>query len=188
LIVAEGKGVETPVERSAKQAVVDTLRGELQKSTVAIVCGFQGIKVSEVDSVRRQLRAQGIKYQVVKNTLAALAMDGTPMRNALEPHLKGSTALVWASEDPSAPSKVLNKLVKDIGALKIKAGYLDGRTLNATEVEALASMPGKQELRGMLVCLFVTPATNFVRVLSTSGPGAKFVRLLEARRKALAGE
>ena len=180
--------METPVERSAKQTVVDTLRGELSKSTVAIVCGFQGIKVSEVDNVRRQLRAKGIKYQVVKNTLAALAMEGTPMRKALEPHLKGSTALVWAAEDPSAPSKVLNKLVKDIGALTIKAGYLDGRTLNATEVEALATMPGKQELRGMLLSVFLAPATSFVRVLSSSGPGAKFVRLLEARRASLASE
>lgn len=153
---------------------------------MAIVCDFKGIKVAEVDKVRSQLRKEGVEYQVVKNTLAGLAMDGTPMRAALEPHLVGPTALVFTSEDPTAPARVLTKLAKDIAALKIKAGYLDGRALTTKEVEELASMPGKPELRARLLALFNAPATNFVRVLT--GVPAQFVRLLEARRTQLAGE
>jgi large subunit ribosomal protein L10 len=178
--------VETPVDRAAKQNVIDDLRGRLAKSMVAIVCEFRGIKVSEVDTVRRALRKEKVEYKVVKNTLAALAMDGTPMRKALEPHLVGPTALVWANEDPAAPSKVLNKLTKDIAALKVKAGYLDGRALNPQQVQDLASLPGKNELRAMFLGLLNAPATSFVRVLS--GVPSQFVRVLEARRKQLAGE
>src|SRR5258706_10805897 len=107
------------------------------------------------------------------------------MRKALDPFLVGPTAIAFTTEDPTAPARILTKLAKEIAALKIKAGYLEGRALDPKEVEALASMPGKPELQAKLLGLFMAPATNFVRVLT--GVPAQFVRLLEARRKQLAG-
>jgi large subunit ribosomal protein L10 len=170
------------VERSEKQAVIDVLKGKLSKASVAIVCDFKGIKVAEVDQVRSQLRKEGVEYQVVKNTLAGLAMDES-MRKALDPYLVGPTALAFTPDDPTAPARVLSKLSKDIAALKIKAGYLEGRALSAQDVEDLANMPGKPELRAKILGLFNAPATNFVRVLT--GVPAQFVRLLAAREKQL---
>ena len=176
--------METPVERTEKQAVVELLRGKLSKAAVAVICDFKGIKVAEVDQVRSQLRKEGVEYQVVKNTLAGLAMSES-MRKALDPFLVGPTAIAFTTQDPTAPARILTKLAKDIAALKIKAGYLEGRALSVKDVEALASMPGKPALQAMLLGLFAAPATGFVRVLS--GVPAQFARLLEARRKQLAG-
>jgi large subunit ribosomal protein L10 len=170
------------VERSEKQAIVDVLKGKLAKAAVAVVCDFKGIKVAEVDRVRSQLRNEGVEYQVVKNTLVGLAMNES-MRKALDPYLVGPTAIAFTSEDPTAPARILTKLAKDIAALKIKAGYLEGRALNAKEVDDLASMPGKPVLQAKLLGLFAAPATGFVRVLS--GVPSQFVRLLAAREKSL---
>lgn len=172
------------MERSEKQVVIETLKGKLSKAAVAVVCDFKGIKVSEVDQVRSQLRKEGVEYQVVKNTLAGLAMNES-MRKALDPYLVGPTAIAFTTEDPTAPARVLTKLSKDIAALKIKAGYLEGRALTAKDVESLASMPGKPELQAKLLGLFMEPAAQFVRVLV--GVPSQFVRLLAAREKQLAG-
>ena len=170
------------MERSQKQVVIEALRGKLAKAAVAVVCDFKGIKVSEVDTVRSQLRKEGVEYQVVKNTLAGLAMDDS-MRKALDPFLVGPTAIAFTDGDPTAPARILTHLAKTIVSLKVKAGYLEGRALSAKDIEALASMPGKPELQAMLLGLFMEPATQFVRVLT--GVPSQFVRLLEARRKSL---
>lgn len=174
------------MDRTQKQGIVDALRERLGKSQVAILCDFRGLKVEEVNRVRSELYKESVGYQVVKNTLAALAMEGTPMLDALRPYLAGPTAIAYTHEDPTAPAKVLTRLVKDLPNLTIKGGYLDGRALSAKDVESLASMPGKAELRAKLLGLFAAPASSFVRVLA--GVPSQFVRLLEARRKQLAGE
>jgi large subunit ribosomal protein L10 len=184
-LTARGKGVETPVERTEKQNVIEGLRAELATSQVAVLCDFRGMKVAEVNQLRAELFKSGVEYKVVKNTLARIAMDGTPMLKALQPFLEGPTAIAYSREDPTAPARVLTKMAKEIQALKVKAGYLDGRALNPKDVESLASMPGKAELRARLLGLFSAPASGFVRVLS--GVPAQFARLLEARRKQLEG-
>ena len=174
------------MNRTEKKEIVDELREKLARSQVAILCGFRGMKVEEVNRLRTELFKEAVEYRVVKNTLARLAMEGTPMLPALKPHLEGPTAIAFTSEDPTAPAKVLSKLARDLPTLKIKAGYLDGRGLSPSEVESLATMPGKPELRAKLLGLFCAPASSFVRVLAAVP--AQFVRLLEARRKDLEGQ
>jgi large subunit ribosomal protein L10 len=171
------------VNRTEKQDIAANLRAKLARSQMAVLCDFRGMKVEEVNRLRTELYKEAVEYRVVKNTLARLAMQGTPMLPALEPHLEGPTAIAFTAEDPIAPAKVLTKLAKDLPALKIKAGYLDGRGLTPAEVEALASMPGKADLRARLLGLLNAPASALVRVLG--GVPAQFVRLLEARRKQL---
>jgi large subunit ribosomal protein L10 len=172
------------VERHEKKEVIEELRAELAKSQVAILCGFRGMKVAEVNQLRAEFHKQAVEYRVVKNTLAKLAMGGTPMLKALEKHLEGPTAIAYSSEDPAAPARVLTKMAKDIPNLSVKGGYVDGRALNPKEVEDLASMPGKPELRARFLGLLNAPASGFVRVLVAAQSG--FARVLEARRKQLA--
>lgn len=174
------------MNRTEKQEIVDELRAKLAQSQVAILCGFRGMKVQEVNRLRTELFKEAVEYRVVKNTLARLAMEGTPMLPALKPYLEGPTAIAFTAEDPTAPARVLAKLARELPALKIKAGYLEGRGLSPAEVESLASMPGKAELRAKLLGLFSAPASSFVRVLCAVP--AQFVRLLEARRKELEGQ
>lgn len=174
------------MERHEKQEIVSALRAKLAQSPVAILCDFRGMKVSEVDRLRTELHKEQVRYQVVKNTLARQAMEGTPMLRALEAHLAGPTAIAYAHEDPTAPAKVLVRMAKEIPALVIKGGSLDGKALTPKDVESLASMPGKAELRAKFLGLLMAPASSVVRVLA--GVPAQLVRVLEARRKQLAGE
>jgi len=174
------------VERSEKQQVIEELRATLAKSPVAVACDFRGMKVSEVDRLRNELHKEHVKYRVVKNTLARIAMADTPMLKALEKHLVGPTAVAFHAEDPTAPAKVLVKMAKEIATLKIKGGYVDGQALDSKGVESLATMPGKPELRARFLGLLMAPASSLVRVLA--GVPSQFVRVLEARRKQQAGE
>jgi large subunit ribosomal protein L10 len=131
---------------------------------------------------RRALRAENVQYEVVKNTLVRKAVVGTRLEG-LAPHFKGNTAIAFHPEDPVAPARVITKFMKENPKLVLKAGWLDGRVLDASGVQALATLPGKQELRSRLLSVVIGVPTAFVRVL-TAGPSA-FVRVLEARRQQL---
>lgn len=172
------------MEREDKTKIIEEMRTDLAKSAVVLCVDFRGLKVGEVTGLRRELRKEGVTYRVVKNTLARNAMDDT-MRKALEKHVRGPTALAYSFDDPVAPARVLAKAAKSLPKLTIKAGYLSGRPLTPPEVEQLAAMPGRNELRAMFLGLLVAPAAKFVRVLA-AGPAA-FVRLLDARKRSLEG-
>lgn len=174
------------MERTKKEEIVAELRAKLEKAPVAILCDFRGMKVADVDQLRRELWKEGVEYRVVKNTLARLAMEKTPMLEALEPHLGGPTAIAFAQEDPVAPARVLARMAKEIAALTIKGGYLDGRALDRKGVEQLATMPGKAELRARFLGLLCAPASSLLRVFA--GVPTGLARVLEARRRQLAGE
>lgn len=169
------------MDRATKKQVIQELRDSLGPSPVAILCDFRGVKVEQVNHLRAELHKGGVQYRVVKNTLAKLAIEGTPMAEALDAHLVGPTAIAYHHEDPVTPAKILVKMVKEIPALSLKGGYLDGKALDAAGVEQLATMPGKDELRAQLLAMFNAPATSLVRVLSEGY--AQMVRVLEARRK-----
>lgn len=172
------------MNRTDKTAEIDRLKAALQGVPAVVLADFRGMTVEQTNSLRRVFRAEGVHYEVVKNTLVRQAIAGTRME-PLGPQFKGNTAIAFHREDPVAPARVLTKFLKDTGDQKasIKAGWLDGKVLDVAGVGALAKLPGKQELRGKMLSVFVGVPTAFVRVLS-AGPAA-FVRVLAARQAQL---
>lgn len=170
------------MNREEKSAVVDRIRTSLDGAPSVILTDFCGLKVSETDELRSELRANEIRFEVVKNTLAQRAVMGTPMEG-LNEHFRGNTAIVYHQEDPVAPARFITKFVKDHAKLKVKAGWLDGKIIDGAGVEALSKLPGKDELRAQLLSVLVGTPTQFVRVLQ-AGPAA-FARLLQARADSL---
>ena len=131
--------------RQQKENEIDQLQREFQQSPNALLVGFQGIKVTDDERLRRELREAKLSYRVVKNTLAIRASEGTPMAQVKD-NFVGSTAIALSPNDPVTLAKVLSKWAKESPVFSFKAGIVEGRVIDVKDIEALANMPSKEEL------------------------------------------
>jgi large subunit ribosomal protein L10 len=177
------------MERATKDVQVGEIRARFDKMTAAVLVDFKGMTVENVTKLRAEFRKAGVDYKVVKNTLVKVALKDTPLSGKLDKALEGMTGIAWSYEDPSSGAKVVKAFRKDAAGekLQIKAGLIDGALLDAKGVEEqLASMPGKNELRAMLLATMQAPLQKFVALLSA--PAQNFVYLLSAKEREGAGE
>ena len=152
--------------RERKQEDLNALTEELGKSKSAMIVSFNKLTVNKDQEFRNQLRDAGAKYQVVKNTIARLAVKGTPYENASE-FFKGVTGIVWTENDPVVLSKTISKFVKDNADIyTLKAGIVDGRVVSQKQVEAIASLPSKEELISKLLFVINAQAQRIVTVIN----------------------
>lgn len=152
--------------REKKQADLNALAEELNNSKSAMIVSFNKLTVTKDQEFRHQLSEVGAKYQVVKNTIARLAVKGTPYEDASE-HFKGVTAIAWTENDPVILSKTISKFIKANGDFyTLKAGVVDGRVVNSAQVEAIASLPSKEELISKLLFVLNAQAQRIVTVIN----------------------
>jgi len=166
------------VNRQDKQNVVETLHTAWTEATAGVVTHYRGLTVSEMGSLRRDLRSAKVKMQVVKNTLARRAAEGTDFAVA-EEFFSGPTAIAYGT-DPVALAKALFDFAKSNEALKILGGVLDGKKLEEADVKVLASLPSREVLLAKMLCSMQSPLSGFVRTLNEVP--ASFVRTLAAVR------
>lgn len=133
----------------AKKAKVAAIKDTFDNANSTVIVDARGLTVEEDTELRQALRKEGVKYQVLKNTLLTKAVEGTEMEG-LKAMLKGPTA-VATSEDYTAAAKVLSDFAKKFQNLEIKGGYCDGEVLDVKGVEKLANVPGKEQLLSMLL-------------------------------------
>ena len=153
------------VTRAEKTTELESLAGAFKGHDVAILIDYKGINVPQVTQLRTDLRKAKATYKVVKNSLARRALKGTAFE-PLSSHFEGMTAVAYTKEDPVALAKALTAFMKTAPTLKIKAAVVQGQTIQAAEVSALATMPGKPELYAKLLFLLQAPMVNLVRVLN----------------------
>lgn len=152
--------------KAQKQKDLEALTQEFQQATAGMLVGFKKMTVAKDQELRRQLREAGARYAVVKNTLARKAAEGTPFEQAAE-HFKGVTALALAEGDPVALSKTISKFVKDNPEVfSFKAGVVEGRVVALRDVEAIATLPSKEELISKIMFLINAQAQRLVTVIS----------------------
>jgi len=168
--------------KEVKEENIAALKLELAKAASLIVANFRGISVKNDTSLRREFRANGCHYQVVKNTLLGKAIQGTPMA-VIDSILAGPTAIAYSYEDPAAPAKIAAKIAKQEEKFVIKGGYVDGKALDKTGVVALSNLPGKDELRATFLATLLAVPQNFLRL--TTAAQQNFALLLAARERAL---
>jgi large subunit ribosomal protein L10 len=146
-----------------------TERGELEavfrSADTAVLVDYRGVTVPQVTELRRQIRAAGASYRVVKNTLARRAATGTALEACLE-HFKGTTAVVSTATDPVALAKALTTFIKATPTMTIKAAIVQGRAVAPAAVQDLASLPGRPELLARLLFVLQAPMQQLVTVLS----------------------
>lgn len=170
------------MNRDIKAAAIDSLRDRLAGVPAILVADFKGLKVEHTDQLRRQFRQAGVHYEVVKNSLMKQAIMGTSM-SSMASLFKGNSSIAWHDEDPSAPAKILRDFAKGRDNFKVKGGWLDGKVLDASGIDILATLPGKNELRGQLLSVLGGAPTKFVRTLA-AGPQT-FLQVLMARQQSL---
>lgn len=171
---------------ASKQDEVALIREKFDKATTAVFLDFKGVNVEQITALRAEFRKAGVEYRVVKNTLVKIALKGTPFETKeIAAQLKGQTGIAWSFEDPSAAAKVIKnfRAANDANAkLSIKCGVVDAKVMPGSEVETvLASMPGKNELRAMLLATLQAPAANLVRLLQA--PAQNLAYLLDAYKR-----
>jgi large subunit ribosomal protein L10 len=153
------------VSRVDKQTELDSLAKTFRAVDTAVLIDYKGITVPQVTELRRQIRAAGGNYTVVKNTLAKRAAKGTTFES-LDSHFAGPTAVVSTGGDPVAIAKTIQTFNKTAPVLKVKAAVVQGKSVAATAVDELASMPSKPELYAKLLYVLNAPAQGLVTVLS----------------------
>lgn len=161
-----------------KQAMVAEVSAELARAQAVVLAEYRSLQVGEMTELRRRARGSGVYLRVLKNTLARRAVADTPFKGLAE-QMVGPLAY-GISSDPVAVAKVLQEFAKGNDKLVIKAGAMPNVMMSAKEVVALAQLPSRQELLGMVLGTMQAPVAKFVRTLNEI-PG-KFVRTLAAVR------
>jgi len=156
------------VTRAKKIEQAEKLGKELQKVSTVIVTSFNKLTVSQDYELRKVLRSSGAKYTVVKNTLAERAAKGTKIEEALK-DLAGVTSIAYTEGDPVALAKALSKYAKDNPEFTFKSGVVEGRVVSIKEIQALATMPSKEEIYSKLLFLINAPAQRLVTVMNAVG-------------------
>jgi large subunit ribosomal protein L10 len=170
------------VERAEKDLQIGEIKSRFDKMTAAVFLDFKGMTVESATKLRAAFRKAGIEYKVVKNTLVKHAIKSQSYGNKLDDVLVGMTGIAWSYEDPSAAAKIVKAYRKEDEKLKIKAGLIEGTVLDGKAVEdQLATMPGKDELRAMLLATFQAPLQQFVAQLQA--PAQNFVYALAAKER-----
>lgn len=166
-----------------KEAAVGELTERLANAQNLIFTDYAGLTVDEITRLRGELRKDGNTYAVVKNTLFRIAAGD--LASQLEAYLAGPTGVVFAGADPVAPAKALKTFSDSVKRVAVKAAYIDGKVVDAGQVETLAKLPPRIELLASLVGTIANPLRGLVTVLSGNQRG--LVRVLDAIREQKAG-
>jgi len=150
--------------RPEKEQIVAYVAEKLEGSKAAVVTHYRGLNVAEATELRNKLREAGVEYKVVKNTLARIAASQTGLSD-LNQYLTGPTAIAFSANDPVAPAKVLSEYAKKHDNLKIIAGIVEGKVIDANGVKALAALPPKEVLVAKLLGSMQSPISGLVNVL-----------------------
>lgn len=173
------------VTRAKKNTLVAKLAELFAESKVAVSATYTGLTVADLQELRAQARTNNVTIKVVKNRLVRVAMSGIDkFKNTDTSLLTGQLVYAFSSEDEVAPAQVLAKFAKTHPQLKLVAGFDEfGTSFNTANVNALAQLPTKDQLRGQLVGVLAAPLSGFLSVASGNQRG--FVRVLSERVKAL---
>lgn len=143
--------------KTKKAEIIEVLSNEFKEAQSVIFCDYKGLSVAKLEALRKMARAKDAKVQVVKNTLATIALTNAEMTGVA---LKDTNILVWGA-DSIATSKVASDFAKDNDKFVIKSAYIDREPADAAKVEAFAKLPGREELLGMLASVWMGPIRNF---------------------------
>jgi large subunit ribosomal protein L10 len=176
---------------AVKQEQIDLIKDRFARATAAVLVDFRGLNVTKTSELRNLFRKAGVEYKVVKNTLVEKAVKGTKLDNPqFTDYLVGQTGIAWSYEDPSVAAKVLKDFRKDeavAARLAIKCGIIENVVMDGARVETeLATMPGKDEIRAMLLAQLLAPAQSLVRQLNA--PGQNLSYAIDARKRQLEGQ
>ena len=174
--------------RPEKVEEVARIKESFGRAIATVVVDFRGLTVEQTTELRARFREKAIEYRVVKNTLVnkALADSEIGKSDDFKASLKGPTGIAWSYEDPSTAAKIIKEFRKEDPKneefLQVKCGYMEGQFFDGAAVEnQLAALPGKDEVRAMLLAQLMAPAQSLVRQLGA--PAQNFAYVLDAKTR-----
>lgn len=147
-----------------KQATVAALAEKIGKAVSGVLVKYEGITVEDDTKLRAALRAAGVEYTVMKNTLTGRACEIAGYGD-MKQYLSGMNAIAISANDPVAPAKVLKEYADKIDSFEIKAGFVDGGVIDAKGVEELATIPSKEVLIAKMLGSLMAPLYSLAYVL-----------------------
>lgn len=171
--------------KEQKQQVVEEVQAMLKHSKLTVVAKYQGTSVKSLQQLRRDARDNGTQVKVIKNRLFKKALEADENFSQVDPALlSGQLLYAFNAEDEVAPAQSLSAFAKSEPQVEfVGAITADGQFLPAHDVAALANLPSKDQLRGMLVGTLSAPVSGFVGVLSGNLRG--MLNVLNARAETL---
>jgi large subunit ribosomal protein L10 len=152
--------------KAQKQKDLDALAEQFKQANAAMLVSFKSMTVAKDQELRRQLREAGISYSVVKNTLARKAAAGTPLEQMVD-QFKGVTAVALTNADPVGLSKAISKFTKaNADIFSFKVGLVEGKVVELKQVEAIASLPSREELISKVLFLINVQAQRLATVIN----------------------
>ena len=167
------------MNRKQKEEAVRQLHLSFKELNNVFLVDFRGLKVVDAISLRRKVKEVASHYKVVKNTLALMAIEDTPLEE-LKDEFTGPTAVAYTKKDPVVLAKVLMGFATDQVRIKIKKALVDGELLTAEEVKELAYLPPKLDLIGKLVSVLKCPLGGLLNYLQA--PISNFIWTIDQIR------
>jgi large subunit ribosomal protein L10 len=155
-------------KKPEKQKDLEALRAELLKAKNIFLTGYEKLTVQQDFELRKTIRGAGAGYKVVKNRIAERAAEGTPSGDLLK-ELKGMCSIAYTSGDPVALAKALTVYAKANPTFTFRAGMVEGHVVDVAGIQALASLPPKEEIYAKLLFLIQAPAQRMVTVVNGVG-------------------
>ena len=168
--------------KEQKSQEISELTQEIGNASNAFLIDFKGITVPQVTELRKQVRQTNSGYVVVKNTLALIALQDSPIIGMKE-KFTGPTAIAFNSTDAVVLAKALTKFAKDVPAVSFKGALLNGQVVPASEIQNIANLPSREELVAKLLYLLQSPIRGLVTVLQANIRNLAVVLDLVAKQK-----
>lgn len=169
------------ISKDKKQALVKRFSDDLEQARMTVAATYAGVTVADLQQLRRTAREQGVKITVIKNRLVRVALEQSEVHKKADTSLlKGQLLYASSAEDEVVPAQVLATFAKTHDGVSLVAGFdASGASLDTAAVTALAALPSKDQLRGMLVGTIAAPLTQFLGVANGAQRG--FAQVLSQR-------
>ncbi len=161
--------------RAEKVAEVQHLADRLGRAKGSVLVSFQGLTVAQATRLRSQVRAQGLEFRVVKNTLLRRAAEAAGVEG-LEPFLTGTTGVLFGFADAVEPARLVADFRREVREIQAKAGIIDGRVLGEEDIRRVASLPSREVLLAQLAGTLQAPLTRLAQDLEA--PVSRLARAL----------
>ncbi len=162
-----------PLKLEDKQSIVAAVNSVASSALSAVVADYRGLSVSQMTTLRKQARDQGVFLKVVRNTLARRAVEGTEYE-CLKDSLIGPTVIAFSQADPGAAARLLKEFSKGNDKLVVKALSVGGKVYGAKDIDVLATQPKIK--RFLSLCLLSKARSPNLPARSTKCLASWYVR------------
>lgn len=148
-----------------KKAIVAGVNETAVNALSLVIADARGVPVANMDALRKLARENNVRLQVVRNTLARRAIEGTEFECVSE-SLKGPSIFGFSMEDPGAAARIFKDFSKENEKFEVKALSVGGKLLDASQLDVLAKLPTRDQAIAMLMSVMIAPVTKLARTFN----------------------